>query len=76
MKAILLLCLIFISTFSTVIPHVGPVKRHTPRTYKVSLDDGPYDRWKHIVTDYHEPLKKLMDYFDMLDIPDTFFDGV
>ena len=76
MKAIILLCLLFLSAFATVVPHVGPIKSHVPRTYKVSLDDGPEVRWKHIITDYHEPLKRFMDYFDLLGIPDSFFDGV
>ena len=76
MKAIILCCLLLVCGFSTVVPHVGPVKSHVPRTYKVSLDDSPVNRWKHIVTDYHEPLKRFMNYFDLLPIPEGFFNGV
>ena len=60
MKPIIFVFTLLVPVFTTVIPHIGPVKTHIPRTYKVSLDDGPIDRWKHIITDYHEPLKRMM----------------
>ena len=77
-------CFLFLSVFllsftftnSTVVPHVPPFKTHVPRTYKVSLDDPPMIRWAHIIKDYSEPLKRFMDYFDLLPIPKDFFHGV
>lgn len=60
----------------TVVPRVGPVHSHVPLTYKVSLDDTPKQRWTQIVHDYWEPLKRFMDYFDMLPIPKEFFHDV
>jgi hypothetical protein len=48
-----LLTLFFLSiAISTVVPHVGPIKSHAPRTYKVSLDDIPEVRWATIIKDY------------------------
>ena len=73
-QTVFLLTVIF--TNSTVVPHVPPFKTHVPRTYKVSLDDPPMIRWAHIVKDYSEPLKRFMDYFDLLPIPKDFFNGV
>jgi hypothetical protein len=71
---ILLVLICFV--FSTVVPRVDPVKSHVPRTYKVSLDDSAEKRWEHILKDYAEPLKRFMDYFDLLPIPSKFYDGV
>ncbi len=62
MKAIILLLAFIGIIFATVVPHVGPIKSHVPRTYKVSLDDSPEIRWQHIIHDYAEPLKRFMDF--------------
>jgi hypothetical protein len=61
---------------STVVPHLPPIHSHVPRTYKVSLDDTPEQRWAPMLRDYKEPLDKFMKYFDMLPIPEKFFEGV
>ena len=76
MKVLALFCLLLAISYSTVVPHVTPIKTHVPRVYKVSLDDGPMVRWAHIVKDYMEPLKRFMDFFDLLPIPHDFFVGV
>jgi hypothetical protein len=76
MKLLIFLALIVCLTLQTVVPHVGPVKSHAPKTYKVSLDDTPEQRWKQIIYDFQEPLKRFVDYFDLLPIPESFFHGV
>lgn len=76
MKKIIALLFLIAVVWGTVVPHVPPIKNHVPRTYKVQISDPPEKRWKNIVTDYHEPLKRFMDYFDLLPIPSTFFNGV
>jgi hypothetical protein len=58
---------------TTVVPHVGKVKSHAPRTYKISLDASLEDRWRPIVKDYYHHLKLFMAYFDLLPIPDKVF---
>ena len=75
-KKILLMGLLCLLAMGTVIPRVSPIKTHSPLVYKVSLDDPPIKRWKQVVTDFAVPLKKFIDYFDMLPIPETFFEGV
>lgn len=75
-KVLLLVILVVLEATTTVVPRVTPIKSHVPRTYKVSLDDPPLKRWAPLVKDYHEPLKRFMDYFDLLPIPKTFFEGV
>lgn len=42
----------------------------------MSLDDAPEVRWKQVIEDYAVPLKKFMDDFAKLPIPESFFDGV
>jgi hypothetical protein len=37
--ATILVLAIAIGVSGTVVPHVGKIKSHAPRTYKVSLDD-------------------------------------
>lgn len=51
-KNIFLVLTLLTLTLSTIVPHVGPVKSHIPRTYKVNLDDEPIMRWKQIIHDY------------------------
>ncbi len=58
---------------ATVVPHLPPIHSHVPRSYKISLDDSPEQRWGQIIKDYKEPLGKFMEYFDMLPIPEKFF---
>jgi hypothetical protein len=67
---IVILCVV---ALSTVVPHVGPVKSHAPRKYKVSLDDSLEDRWRPVIKDYYHHLKLFMAYFDLLPIPDRVF---
>jgi len=71
---ILLICLAVAS--ATIVPHLPPIHSHVPRTYKVSLDDSPEKRWAPLVNDYKEPLAKFMEYFNMLPIPEKFYEGV
>jgi hypothetical protein len=75
LKTLILLVIVCLVS-STVVPRVDPVHSHVPRTYKVSLDDSAEKRWEHILKDYAEPLKRFMDYFDLLPIPNKFYDGV
>ena len=70
----IILAILLILALSNVVPHVGEVKSHVPRTYKVSLDSSLEDRWRPIIKDYMDPLKLFMSYFDMLPIPQTVFD--
>lgn len=76
MKTVIFLALLLVLTFSTVVPRVTPIVSHVPRTYKVSLDDPPEVRWAPMVKDYAEPLKRFIDFFDLLPIPESFFEGV
>ena len=75
MKITLLLLLVTLS-ISTMVPHVGPVDSHEPRTYKMELNDPPLKRWAFIWRDYKEPLSRFMEYLDLLPISKTFYDGV
>jgi len=74
-KLVILLCLIALA-MSTVVPHVGKTVARKPRTYKISLDDSPEDRWRPIVKDYWHHLKLFMSYFELLPIPDSVFDAL
>lgn len=76
MKVILVCALLILIASSTVVPRVTPIKTHVPRTYKVSLDDPPIKRWAPMVNDYAQPLKKFMNYIDLLPIPNSFYNGV
>ena len=71
-KLLLLLCLVMLS-LATVVPHVGKVKSHRPRSYNVSLDASLEDRWRPIVNDYYHHLKLFMDYFELMPIPEKVF---
>lgn len=75
MKLILVLLLLGV-TLSTVVPHVGKIKSHVPRTYKVSLDDPLEKRWAPIVHDYRHAFTLFMNYFDLLPIPKHFWSVV
>lgn len=61
---------------STVIPHVEKVKAHHPRTYNVSLDDTPLERWRPILKDYKHALGLFINMFELLPISEKFFDLV
>lgn len=61
---------------ASLVPHEPPIVSHVPRTYKISLDDTPEQRWAQIIQDYRVPLQKFMNAFDELRIPDSFFEGV
>lgn len=60
MKSFILILSLILIINTTVVPRVEPVVTHTPRTYKVSLDDPPEVRWRQIMIDYKEPLAKFM----------------
>lgn len=75
MKLILIAILLVLVT-STVVPHIGKVKSHAPRTYKISLDATLEERWAPIIKDYTHHLKLFMSYFDLLPFPETFFDAL
>lgn len=75
MKLIIVALLLALVT-STVVPHVGKVKSHAPRTYKISLDSSLEERWAPIIKDYTHHLKLFMAYFDLLPFPDKFFDAL
>ena len=76
MKKLLVLGFLLAAALSTVIPRVTPIVTHPPITYKVNLEDPPIKRWEKIVHDFAAPLKKFIDYFDLLPISPTFFEGV
>lgn len=62
-KTLLILSVaIFCSTLitATIVPHLPPIHSHVPRTYKLSLDDTPEQRWAQVIRDYREPLAKFM----------------
>lgn len=73
MKTLAVLIALVVISAATVVPRVGPVVSHVPRTYNVSLEDSPQTRWAAIIHDYKEPLARFMEYFDMLHIPDSVF---
>ena len=75
-QVFLILFLLGALTYQTVIPRVTPIVTHVPKSYRISLDDPPIVQWKQAVEDYKEPLKKFLDTFDMLPIPQSFFNGV
>jgi hypothetical protein len=76
MRNLLLTALLLAAVSATMVPHLGPIEAHTPRTYKMELSDPPLTRWAPIARDYKEPLSRFMDYLDLLPIPKTFYDGV
>ena len=73
---VLLVILLVLACSCTVVPHVGKVKSHFPRNYKVSLDDTPLQRWAPILHDYKHQLSLFMSYFDLLPFSETFFKAV
>jgi len=38
----------------TMVPHVGPVDTHVPKTYKLELTDDPQTMWAPIYRDYKD----------------------
>lgn len=62
--------------FATVVPRIGPIDSHIPLTYKVNIDDPPMVRWAPIIKDYQHELTRIIEFFDILPIPKTFFEGV
>ncbi len=59
-----LLIIFFTFANSTLVPHEPPFIDRVTRTYKISLDDTPQQRWSQILQDYKVPLQKFMDAFD------------
>lgn len=74
-RVLVLLALLSLS-LCTVVPHLGKIKSHYPRNYKVSLDDSPEDRWRPILHDYKHALNLFMNYFELLPFADSFFKAV
>lgn len=74
MKIVLAFVLTFFLAVSQI-PHHDPVA-HAPLVYKVNLEDPPIKRWGPIIKDFHEPLSRFMQYFDLLPISKTFFKDV
>jgi len=58
---------------SMIIPHLGKLKGHTPRTYNVQIDDPAEVRWAPVVHDYKHALDLFMAEFEMLPIPKKFY---
>jgi len=73
---ILVLAVVLFLCSGTVVPHIGKIKSHIPRTYNVSLDDSLSARWAPILRDYQHALALFMNYFDLLPIPKDFWKGV
>lgn len=59
-KILLGLVLLTLCIHATVVPHLPPIHSHVPRTYKISLDVSPQQRWAPLINDYKEPLAKFM----------------
>jgi len=75
-KVILVLAIFVCLATATVVPHIGKIKPHVPRTYNVSLDDPLNKRWAPILHDYQHALGLFIHYFDLLPLPADFFKGV
>jgi hypothetical protein len=60
LRHILALLLVFSAT-SMVIPHLGKLKGHVPRVYKVQVDDPPEVRWAPMVHDYRHAINHMLD---------------
>jgi len=73
---ILVLAIFVCLATATVVPHIGKIKSHVPRTYNVSLDDPLNKRWAPILHDYRHALGLFINYFDLLPLPADFFKGV
>jgi hypothetical protein len=56
-----------------IIPHLGKLKGHTPRTYNVQIDDPPEVRWAPVIHDYKHALDLFMAEFELLPIPKKFY---
>lgn len=52
MKIAILLALSLISISANPHPHLDPINSHSPKTYKVNLEDSPEVRWAPIIKDY------------------------
>jgi len=75
-RKILVFAVVVLLCSGTVVPHIGKIKSHIPRTYNVSLDDPLIKRWAPILHDYNHALTLFMNYFDLLPIPNDFWKGV
>jgi hypothetical protein len=75
MKITVLVVLLGLSC-CTMVPHIGPVDTHVPRTYKMELNDPPETMYAPIWRDYREPVTRFMEYIDLLPISKSFYDGV
>jgi hypothetical protein len=75
MKLVALAVLLAV-TACTMVPHVGPVDTHVPRTYKMELNDSPLTRWAQIAKDYAHDIRRFEEYIELLPIPEGFYEGV
>ena len=73
MKTPIILALLLTLALSNPHPHPDPIITHTPKIYKVNIDDDPMTRWAPIMKDFAEPLSRFMYFFDLLPFPKTFF---
>ena len=77
MKLLITISLLLILVTANVNPHPTPVISHSPRTYKVNVEDSPMTRWAPIVNDFKKPIQEFMDYmFTHIPFPKTFFKDV
>lgn len=74
LRVLLLLVLVGCAS-CIVIPHLGKLKGHVPRTYKVQIDDAPEVRWAPMLHDYKHALDLFMAEFELLPIPKKFFEA-
>ena len=75
-KALTVVTALLVLATSTVIPRTSPITSHAPRMYRMNIDDDPKTRWSKIIPDYKEPLDRLLEFFDILPLSKSFFNGV
>ena len=75
-KSILVFAVVVFICGATVVPHVGKIKPHVPRTYNVSLDDPLSKRWAPILHDYKHAFDLFMNYFDLIPFSKGFWKAV
>jgi hypothetical protein len=52
MKTPIIVVLLISLSLANVHPHPDPIVTHTPKVYKVDIDEAPITRWAPIIKDF------------------------
>lgn len=76
MKNPIIFALLVGLVLANVHPHHDPIVTHTPKAYKVQVDEPPLTRWAPIIKDYQKALDTFMYFLNLIPFSKTFFRDV